>query len=74
VVDGAVTLRGTVDTAEAKSEAERITKETDGVKKVTNQLKVAPSGEADSAKPATEETVESEIRTLKAWKRFEKPI
>jgi hypothetical protein len=42
VVDGAVTLRGTVDTAEAKSEAERIAKETDGVKKVTNQLKVAP--------------------------------
>ena len=48
VVDGAVTLRGTVDTAEAKTEAERVAKETDGVKKVTNQLKVAAA-----AKPNT---------------------
>ena len=53
VVDGAVTLRGTVDTAEAKSEAERIAKETDGVKKVTNQLKVAPPAKPTPAKPAT---------------------
>lgn len=43
VVDGAVTLRGTVDTAEAKTEAERVAKETDGVKKVTNELKVVPA-------------------------------
>lgn len=48
VVNGDVTLRGTVDTAEAKTEAERIAKETDGVKKVVNQLKVSPA----SAKPA----------------------
>jgi len=48
VVNGEVTLRGTVDTAQAKSEAERIAKETDGVKKVVNQLKVSPS----AAKPA----------------------
>ena len=48
VVNGEVTLRGTVDTAQAKSEAERIAKETDGVKKVVNQLKVTPS----PAKPA----------------------
>ena len=40
VVEGAVTLRGNVDTAEAKTEAERVAKETEGVKKVTNQLKV----------------------------------
>ena len=53
VVDGAVTLRGTVDTAEAKSEAERIAKETDGVNKVTNQLKVAPPAKATPPKPAT---------------------
>ena len=38
---------GTVDTAEAKAAAERIAKETTGVKKVTNQLKVTPA-----AKPA----------------------
>lgn len=43
VVDGAVTLRGDVDTAEAKAEAERVAKETDGVKKVTDQLKVVPA-------------------------------
>ncbi len=47
VVNNEVTLRGTVDTTEAKAEAERIAKETDGVKKVTNQLKVSPV-----AKPA----------------------
>jgi hypothetical protein len=43
VVNGMVTLRGTVDTAEAKTEAERQAKDTDGVKSVTNQLKVAPA-------------------------------
>ena len=42
VVNNEVTLRGTVDTAEAKAEAERVAKETDGVKKVVNQLKVSP--------------------------------
>lgn len=52
VVDGAVTLRGTVDTAEAKSEAERIAKETEGVKKVTSQLKVAPVAKTAAPKPA----------------------
>src|SRR2546425_11849491 len=40
VVEGAVTLRGNVDTAEAKTEAERVAKETEGVKKVTNELRV----------------------------------
>lgn len=43
VVDGVVTLRGEVDTPEGKAEAERVAKETDGVKKVTNQLKVVPA-------------------------------
>jgi len=46
VVDGKVTLRGTVDTAEAKTEAARIAKETDGVKNVVDQLKVAPPAKA----------------------------
>jgi len=51
VVEGAVTLRGNVDTAEAKAEAERVAKETEGVKKVTNQLKVvAPSKNANASK------------------------
>ena len=57
VVDGAVTLRGQVDTAQAKSEAERVAKETDGVKSVVNQLKVvaAKSGNANgnANKPAS---------------------
>jgi len=53
VVDGAVTLRGTVDTAEAKTEAERIAKETDGVKKVTNQLKVVPAAKSTNTNANT---------------------
>jgi len=50
VVNGDVTLRGTVDTAEAKSEAERIAKDTDGVKKVVNQLKVSPAAKPSKTK------------------------
>src|SRR5882724_5087408 len=53
VVDGAVTLRGQVDTAEAKAEAERVAKETAGVKKVTNQLKVMPAKAANTNKAST---------------------
>jgi len=53
VVEGAVTLRGAVDTAEAKIEAERVAKETDGVKKVVNQLKVAPPAKSTPAKGKT---------------------
>ena len=49
VVNNEVTLRGTVDTAEAKVEAERIAKETDGVKKVVNQLKVSPAAKPSNA-------------------------
>jgi len=40
VVDGVVTLRGAVETATAREEAERIAKTTDGVKRVRNLLKV----------------------------------
>lgn len=40
VVDNAVTLRGTVETTQQKVEAERIAKETEGVYRVVNQLKV----------------------------------
>lgn len=40
VNNNVVTLRGAVDTAQQKAEAERVAKETDGVKKVVNQLKV----------------------------------
>ena len=42
VVNNVVTLRGTIDNATQKSEAERIARETEGVKQVVNQLKVAP--------------------------------
>ena len=38
-----VTLRGTVDSPDQKQEAERIARETDGVKQVNNQLRVAKS-------------------------------
>lgn len=50
VVNGEVTLRGTVDTPEAKTEAERIAKGTEGVKKVVNQLKVAAAAKPTKAK------------------------
>jgi len=40
VVNNTVTLRGNVDTAAQKSEAEMVAKNTDGVKNVINQLKV----------------------------------
>ena len=42
VVNNVVTLRGDVDSATAKREAERIASETDGVRKVINLLKVQP--------------------------------
>src|SRR5215510_3446695 len=64
VVDGAVTLRGNVDTPEAKSEAERIAKETDGVKKVTNQLKVVPAKAVNTNKSAnTNKTAPAKTKT-----------
>ena len=47
VVSGEVTLRAQW-ILRTRVEAERVAKETDGVKKVTNQLKVSPA----SAKPA----------------------
>jgi osmotically-inducible protein OsmY len=50
VVDGTVTLRGQVETAEAKTEAERDAKDTDGVKKVVNELKVVPAKSSNSNK------------------------
>jgi hyperosmotically inducible protein len=40
VVDGIVTLRGEVNTATAKDEADRIAKDTEGVRRVRNLLKV----------------------------------
>ena len=40
VVDGVVTLRGEVNTPTAKDEADRIAKDTEGVKRVRNLLKV----------------------------------
>ena len=43
VVNNVVTLRGTVDTAAERTTAERIAKETEGVRQVRNQLRVAPA-------------------------------
>jgi osmotically-inducible protein OsmY len=44
VVNNVVTLRGVVDTAEQRAEAERIAGDTDGVRRVINQLKVGTAG------------------------------
>ena len=46
VVNNVVTLRGTVDTSTQKSEAEQIARSTDGVKSVSNLLKLAPKTKA----------------------------
>jgi osmotically-inducible protein OsmY len=43
VKDNVVTLRGTVSSDQEKNEAARIARETQGVVRVVNQLKVAPS-------------------------------
>jgi hyperosmotically inducible protein len=43
VSNNVVTLRGTVDTASEKAEAERVAKDTEGVRRVVNQLKVGAS-------------------------------
>jgi osmotically-inducible protein OsmY len=53
VVEGVVTLRGQVDTAEGKTEAERLAKDTEGVKSVKNELKVVAAKAANSNKAAT---------------------
>jgi osmotically-inducible protein OsmY len=42
VVNDAVTLKGTVETAAQKTKAEQVAKDIDGVKSVKNELKVAP--------------------------------
>lgn len=44
--DGVVHLDGTVPTAEAKVEAERLAKQTEGVRSVMNDLKVRTDGSA----------------------------
>ena len=59
VVKNVVTLRGTVDSAEEKTAAEKVAKDTDGVKSVVNQLKVAPPPKASPAKTATPKTTKS---------------
>ena len=41
VNNNVVTLRGTVETSEEKTEAEKVAKTTEGVKRVNNQLKVS---------------------------------
>jgi hyperosmotically inducible periplasmic protein len=43
VVNDVVTLKGTVETAAQKTKAEQVAKGIEGVKSVTNQLKVAPA-------------------------------
>jgi osmotically-inducible protein OsmY len=42
--NGVVTLKGTVNTAQQKTEAEQIARETEGVKQVVNQLGVSTTG------------------------------
>lgn len=46
VVNNVVTLRGAVDTAEQRAEAERVAKATEGVTRVVNHLKVGAGAKA----------------------------
>jgi len=59
VVKNVVTLRGTVDTAEARTEAERVAKDTDGVTKVINQLKVAPASKSSNSNSNTSKSAKN---------------
>ena len=45
--DGVVHLKGTVPNEQAKAEAERLAKDTDGVVSVTNDIKVSPPEKLD---------------------------
>jgi osmotically-inducible protein OsmY len=59
VVKNVVTLRGSVDTAEAKAEAERVAKDTEGVTRVVNQLKVAPAAKSSNTNSNTNKKAKS---------------
>ncbi len=59
VVKNVVTLRGTVDTGEAKAEAERVAKDTDGVTKVVNQLKVMPASKTSNTNSNTNKSAKN---------------
>jgi len=47
--DGVVHLKGTVPTEQAKAEAERLARDTEGVVSVTNDLKVSASKDSSPA-------------------------
>jgi hyperosmotically inducible protein len=49
--NGIVMLKGTVDNAQQKQEAEQIARETEGVKRVVNQLVVGTGGATQGPRP-----------------------
>jgi hyperosmotically inducible periplasmic protein len=49
--EGVVHLQGTVPTADDKAQAERIARDTSGVRDVTNDLRVSATGSSPSASP-----------------------
>lgn len=69
--DGTVTLRGEVDNAAAREAAERIARQTDGVTRVVNQLRV--EGEREEAAPARGGNEEQPDRTAQAETDLEHP-
>lgn len=73
--DGVVHLKGTVPNGQAKAEAERLAKDTDGVLSVTNDIKVSPETVdcrlaeprlATGCAPGTPVAVESLLINLRA--------
>jgi hyperosmotically inducible protein len=57
--EGVVRLSGTVETAEAKAEAEKLARETEGVRRVINEIKV---GERDMGDRMSDTTITTKIK------------
>jgi osmotically-inducible protein OsmY len=67
--DGVVTLRGTVDDAQAKSEAVRIAQATEGVTRVDDELVVQQGDTSERAKAAAEPVTDAWV-TIKVQSKF----
>lgn len=66
--DAVVTLKGTVDTAEAKTRAVEVARSTNGVTDVVDQLNVSPpavatSGAGDSLEPLTDPAITTAVKS-----------
>jgi hyperosmotically inducible protein len=65
-VDGRVTLHGTVASAEAKQDAERVARGVSGVREVRNRLTVDPSRATGATAEVSDETLRERVRAALA--------